>query len=1048
MNKNTITILLVDTHLILRKGMALFLNEEENISVVGEVDNSGDAIKKIHLLKPHIVLIEYALPDFNSIALIQTISSKYPKSKIITFSKHSDKQSVDRVLSAGAMGYLLKESKPEELLTAIDCVIQGKIFLSYAISNTILEAYINHVSTQQKEPPEILRTKLHTPPITQELVARPHLIEYLNARRVQPLILVSAPAGYGKSTLISHWLDTCDWSNAWISLDKSDHDLQQFLLYFLTAIEDIFPNSCQQSLVMSQAPQLPSLASLTMIISNELEGIEQPFFLVLDDYHQIHTQSPVNNFINLLLNRPPLPFHLIIITRRDPPVHLVTLRASNQITEIRMNELCFNRIETKQLLKNTASFSANDNILDNLTREIEGWVVGLQLVSQVLRSHHNQQEFLQNLNHGVQQTNAYLLHEVFIRQAPHIQKYMLYTSILNRFCVPLCEALHLSQHKESSNALNAQQFIHELNNNNLFTISLDLQGQWFRFHHLFQQLLQNELKQQMSSTEILALHQQAGHWFHTHHFIDEAIEHFILADDPISAAEIIEQRHWRAEQDVDSWQSHKKWLAMIPDTIKAQRPNLLISQLWIMHDRYQLHKITPIIQQLEVMYHNNLLDSTCIGGLKLFQGMLCYWSGKGEVGLQLLLDAQKILPKKHPRIEGLIDNYISITRHITGQEKTALRLSNQAIKTHHSENKLLSSRLYLSRSLLHASSGNLQDAVQDGQTVSHILAHSDSMLMKGWGDYIAGISYFRLNNLSLALEKFYPFIKNKYNMHTRVSIDALIGLALTQQAMQQENIAKETMADLQQFVREIKQADHLLVAQSGQARLALLQGNLDQAVNWLNSINEKPTASSMFLWLENPIITQTRVLIALGSNDALHQATKILSSLLQEVRALHNTCQIIEILILQVVALEQLGQKTKAISTLKQVIIRAEPGQWLRPFMEQGKMILPVLKRFIKQTASTDYINLIITHCKPLRITHKVPSISAMTGRQGEDLTHREIEILELLTQRMQNKEIARKLFVSPETIKTHLKHLYQKLGVNNRREAANIAQDFIPPYY
>ncbi len=1053
MNTEIIRILLVDDHVMLRKGIVLLLSEEADITVVGETGDGEEAILQVHSLKPDIVLIENSMPKLNGIEVTQQIIAELPHCKVIAFSTHSAKHYVDDMLNAGAAGYLLKKSDPEELLEGIHAVMRGEIFLSNAVNNTVLEAYVEQIAKAKPEKEDIciLRTKLHSPPMVAGLISRPHLIENLNAGRVQPLILVSAPAGYGKSILISSWLKFSDWPSSWVSLDQSDSDLHQFLVYFLTAIEDIFPASCKKTLSMLYAAQLPSISILVTSLSNELEMIKQPFFLVLDDFYRVNTQSPVNELINLLLERPPLPLHLVIITRRDPPIPLVTLRAKDQLTEIRIQELCFTLEETKLLLEESASFTASNDVLDNLHREIEGWVVGLRLVSQILRSNNNQQVFLQNLNGGVQQTNEYLLHEVFTRQTPHIQKYMLQSSILNRFCAPLCEAISQFDNKNSTSELNAEKFINELREGNLFAISLDSQSNWFRFHHLFQQLLQNELTKHLTSNEIADLHVRAAQWFETQGLIDEAIEHSLAAGDVISAAGIIERAYWGGNQDSYGWQSLEKWLSMLPAEIKEQRPYLLLSQVHILFVRYQLNEIAPMLKKLELI----TMDKVCIGMFKLFQGALYYWSGEGKKALKLHLEVKKIIPETYSAIMGINEIYIAMASQIVNHEK-ALSLSNETIEHRNRHNIVLSAWQFLARAFLHMFCGQLSLAKQDAKRVNKILFNSslacEGDLIRGWGRYMEASSYFRLNNLALAEKHFSILVRDKHSIHRRAAIDAMIGLALTQQAMHQSDTAIDIMEELLEFTKDFEQSEYLFAVQSAQARLALAQGDLNSAVEWLQSFNEQVSAVSMFLWLENPVITQARVLLAIAKPDALQQAGKILTSVQQETEALHNTCQLIEVMVLQVLLLDKSGSSTEAMTTLEKVINLTEPEGWISSFVEAGPLMLKILERFAEQTAHTQYLSFLIEKCKSALVqttdtaTNHSQVLSINSSWKGEALTNREIDILELLTQRMQNKEMAAKLFVSAETIKTHLKHLYQKLDVNNRREAAAIAQDIIFP--
>lgn len=1048
-------VLLVDDHVMMRKGMVLLLKGEPDIEVIGEAGDGEEAIKQVSSLNPDIVMMGLDTPRLNSVEATRQIAANFPKSKIIAFSKHSSKDFVDNMLSAGASGYLLKESSPEELLQGIRAVTQGEMCLSKAVIGTIIDIYVKEISNKQSDNKPIkdfavLQTKLHQPPSMPDLVPRMRLVDHLDGGQLQPLILISAPAGYGKSTLVSNWLETCGWPSGWISLEQSDSDISQFLIYFVAALRKIFPNICEQTLIMANAPQLQSISSLAATLSNELGKIEQHFLLVLDDYYRIDAKSQVHDLLYHLLKHPLLSMHLVIVTRRDPPLQLATLRAQGQVTEVRMQDLCFTREETKALLESAAAFTADDNILNDLEKEIEGWAVGLRLVSQILSSDYNHKDFLHNLHSRILQPEVYLLEEVFIRQTPELQQFLLQSAILNRFCVPLCETVCQINTGNMQPEMNAQSFIDELTESSLFTVSLDSQNEWFRFHHLFQQLLQHELVKRMTSYEIARLHARAGQWFNHRGFIEEAIQHLLKAGDTIGAAEIIEQRHWGSKQsNKDRWQVVQRWLSLLPTEIKKQRPLLLLSQAWVKQERHQLTEMAPFVRQLESMAMEKPLDNNCMGTLKLFQSQLHYWAGKAEDSLQLLLEAQKIISDTHTRVIGIIAIYISISRQMLGQESPTLAETEKKVECHKQLDKTVFNRIICGYSFSHMLSGELVPAAEKASRID-LLYQNDNTALQGWKSYVMGASAFRLNRMQATLEHFSSSINDRHNTNARLAIDSMIGLALTHQAMQQANEATAIIKQLLHFARETNQLQLLIVAESAQARMALVQGDMDLAVDWLQSFDEKPFAPSMFFWLENSSITQARVLLAIASPESLEQANNLLIFLQKETKALHNTCQLIEIMVLQVLALEKLGHSAEALTTLEQVITLTEPGGWIRPFVESGHPMANILKRYAIQTNPSNYLRLILDNCR----ANTAQSVNITSNRSGatpgrdtwsnEALTNRERDIMELLTLRLQNKEIAAQLSVSVETIKSHLKNLYQKLGVKNRREAANLAKDII----
>jgi DNA-binding NarL/FixJ family response regulator len=372
--QHTTTVLLVDDHALIRKGLRTLLESEAKIAVIGEAGDGQEAIDQVKLLAPDVTIMDIRMPNINGIEATRRILAEAPETRIIALSIHAEKRFADEMLRAGARAYILKDSAPEELVHAIHSVMRGESFLSAPILGTVVSGHREPTDEAPEESAAaglILQTKLHRPSTPPDLVPRRRLLEWLDAGRVRPLTLVSAPPGYGKSISISSWLETCDdWPSAWFSLDESDSSLRQFLGYFLAAVQSAFPQACEQTQSLVSAPQLPSFATLVASLGNDLDAIDRPFILVLDDYHRINAESPVNDLIHQLLAHPPIPLHLIILSRRDPPLQLLTLRAQDQITEVRMQDLRFDREESRTLLENISEFTIGDDDLEGVARWI------------------------------------------------------------------------------------------------------------------------------------------------------------------------------------------------------------------------------------------------------------------------------------------------------------------------------------------------------------------------------------------------------------------------------------------------------------------------------------------------------------------------------------------------------------------------------------------------------------------------------------------------------------------------------------------------------
>jgi LuxR family maltose regulon positive regulatory protein len=398
---------------------------------------------------------------------------------------------------------------------------------------------------------------------------------------------------------------------------------------------------------------------------------------------------------------------------------------------------------------------------------------------------------------------------------------------------------------------------------------------------------------------------------------------------------------------------------------------------------------------------------------------------------------------------------LGVARQMCGQQETAIQALKQRLAEADPSDTLYISRLIAGLAFIFLLSGELTQA-------GEVLLRLDSLARKrglsythAWSSYMLAWVHFHSHDLAGALAGFELSAEKLYIGNIKLSVDFLAGLALTYQAMCRPNDANEAMSRLLEFAREMDDPLCLFAARSCEARLALLQGDLTSAVRWAGSYEERPDPSTLFFWLEAPSITKARALIADGSEQSLLNATKLLQSIRDLCEACRFTCQIIEVAVLQSVALDKLGQDDEALATLEEVVTLAGPLGWIRPFIEAGSLMAGLLKRLHKQNVAVEYIEKILAACRddeqflvqraaeqPMGSPRHPLRSSSFSQPMIEPLTQRELDVLELLFERLRNKEIAEKLFISNDTIKWHLKNIYQKLGVNNRRQAVERAKN------
>lgn len=1056
--RDTIRVLVVDEDAIVREGLVKLLSEEADITVIGDADDAEQAIKQVVSLKPDVVVMDISIHNTNGIEATRGILAQAPATRIVALSISSKKKFIDDMLKAGVAAYIVKENVRAELMLAVRSVMQGNMYLCSTVTGIVLSSYIEQIPDEPAQSAgiidlDILKSKLYPPTIVPDVIPRMNLLQWFDAERTRPLILVSAPAGYGKSTLIGSWLSVSNWSGAWLSLDENESDLRQFLIYFVAAVRSLFPWACNESQVLAVTGELPSLAKLATILANELDAIEQPFILVLDNYERIHVESDVSILLDQLLSHPPIPLHLVIISRRDPPLSLVKLRADGQSVEVRMQDLRFSQDETRSLLQSVTGFTPSEDALINLEQELEGWPAGIRLVALTVRQNKDPEELMKHLHGGLQQTQEYLLHEVINSVSPELRKCLLKCAILDRFSASLCETLCMEECAEISK-LDGDLFIQTLRESNLFVISLDSQGEWYRYHHLLKLLLEYELSHLMKTSEIVELHLRASAWYESQNLIIEAIKQAVAAGDVAAAAGIV-VRHYHEELNQDRWFVLEFWLEKLPSEIVLQHPGLLLVSAAVAFYKQQFPRLVTIVEQLEALLKDDVDNSDLRMELKFYQTCLHFWAGntvQSEREFEVVV--QQISEQKQ-KLLGEAELHLNVSRYMNGKAELAIEELNNRILHLGASVNIHMLLLVATLTFIYWLSGNLRQLKSEIRRLQGLAKQSSAVNTKSytnsWACYMDAAADLHLLELDAALQKFSMVSENPYTYDARAAIDVQAGLALTHQLMIQPELADARVQSMIQFAYEQNDSVQVTVAHACEARIRLLQGNITQAFIWakLASESEPLNPFALFFWLEVPQITRLRILIVEGSTESLSIASESLKELRDLAEGCRFTCQLIELSVLQCLLLEKQGFTDQALAALEEAMVVAEPGGWLRPFVELGQPMVGLLQRFAKQKGDSSFLREVLNSIASNKVQIAAGSSSLLSAENyqtlyGETLTKREQMILELLSQRLQNKEIASRLFVSTETVKTHLKHLYQKLGVNNRRDASMKAEQVI----
>jgi LuxR family maltose regulon positive regulatory protein len=876
----------------------------------------------------------------------------------------------------------------------------------------------------------ILATKLYRPPPRPQVVCRPRLIERLNKGLHGKLTLLSAPAGFGKTTLVSEWLAACKRPSAWLSLDAGENDPVRFLTYLIAAVQTIAPTLGKGVLDVLHSPQPPSTEVLLTTLLNDLTTIPGPFVLVLDDYHLLDAKA-VDQVLTSLVEHLPLQMHLVISTREDPQLPLVRLRARGQLTELRAADLRFTPAEAAEFLQEVMGLHLSADDIAALETRTEGWIAGLQLAALSLQGVPDPTRLIQSFTGSHQFVLDYLVEEVLEQQPDHLQTFLLQTSILERLCGPLCEAVVLDP------AVSGQVTLEALDRANLFLVPLDHERRWYRYHHLFAELLRQRLHQRIGSSTgeekvgVAELHLRASVWYEAQGLELEAFQHAAAANDVDRAARLLLKGKRIPMHLRGAMTTLLDWLGSLPKTELDARPALLVryaSGLLVIGQtsgvEEKLHAAEAALQSAEP--DNTTQD--LIGQIATTRAMLASNQLQGDI---MLAQARRALEYLHPKnlvFRTTAHCLLGLASLLQGERAAAHRAYTEAIA--------LSQASGNSFFTVIATSG--LGTVQEAETQLHQAAQTYQRVLMLAGDMPLPVLYeahlglarihYEWNDLEAAEQhgRQSLHLARQYASDVDRFVVCEVFLARLQLAQGDVTGAAARLSEASQSSRRQHFAHRLPEVAAAQVLTFLRQGNVGAAAH-LAETRELP-------------LSQARVHLAEGDPTA---ALAVLARLRRQVEARGWADEWLKVLVLEALAFQAQGDHDQAVQLLLDALARAEPEGFIRLFVDEGRPLARLLASAASQGRMPDYLGKLLAAFEVEKQKHETTALQFPPPQPLiEPLSRRELEVLRLIAQGLSNQEISERLVIALETVKGHNKQIFAKLQVQRRTEAVARARE------
>jgi LuxR family maltose regulon positive regulatory protein len=918
----------------------------------------------------------------------------------------------------------------------------------------------------------LLETKFYVPPLRPRSVSRPRLTDRLDEGLAHRLTIISAPAGFGKTTLLSEWVHHTSCPVAWLSLDHGDNDPARFWAYAIGALQRVEASVGAAALVALQSAQPPPTESVLTALINEIAALPgprdkegRPYVLILDDYHLI-TAQPVHDGLTFVLDHLPPNLHLVIATRADPPLGLARLRARGQLVELRQSDLRFTTEEAAAFLDQVMGLSLSAQDVAALERRTEGWIAGLQMAAVSTQGQEDVSGFIRALTGSDRYILDYLVEEVLQRQPERVQAFLLQTSILGYLAGPLCDAVTGPSPPggEGPGEGPGQAMLEQLERDNLFLVPLDNERRWYRYHRLFADLLRRRLGRAQPDL-VPVLHRRASEWHEQNGMMAEAIDHALSAQDLGRAADLVERI---AEETLMRSQvaTFLNWVELLPDELVRARPALCVFHAWaLLWGGLPLGDVESRLQ--DVGEDGDLAP----GAVAALRGAMAVFQGQFARAAELCRQALEQLPDDDVLLRSTLAWILSASGVADGDPLAGSRALDEVVRmSQETGNVMVGVQAVCHLAELEMRQGQLGKVQAIYRRALELGTDESGGRLPIAGEALIGLGklWYEWNDLERALCCLEEGIALCEQWSETAAFDAYIPLAQVRQAQGDVDGARDAIQRAQRIALKTDafEGDDLLV-DLAQARLEVAQGNLRAAMRWAEGRGLVPLTRSDLALSQSKgqapsqpkgggegsgrrgdfpepkestdfgsrlqkyeHLVLARLLIA---RDRPGEALALLEPLLPRMEQEGRIDLAIEIQNLRALAFQVQGDVEQALNALGSALSLAEPGGFVRVFVDEGQPMARLLYEATARGIAPAYAGKLLA---AFPLSEAAPPSPDLSTEQIEPLSARELEVLRLIAEGLSNREIARQLVLSLPTVKWHTSNIYGKLAVKNRTQA------------